>query len=218
MVTVHVKAGALASIGADDLADRHEPAVEAFRLGVALGRLKAYDALAGSVLGPAGEPLVKWWPVAAAFSRLDDKRALGPLVAFARGESLVGRSPSRRADSGRSRTPARSTCSRRWPGTRRDDLRTAMSAVELARRDRRSPRRPGAARAVEHERARPHLHVEVFGTLAAARVAPAQDLLQDLVTHRSAAVRAAAFRSLRALDPQGFVMVLSGLNRPRTGR
>jgi cyclophilin family peptidyl-prolyl cis-trans isomerase len=61
----------------------------------------------------------------------------------------------------------------------------------------------------------PLLQIEVVSALGAARVTSAQEALQDLVTHRSASIRAAAFRSLRSIDPQGFVMVLSGLDADR---
>ena len=181
---------------------------------LALGRLKAYDALAAAVLGPSGEPLVKWWPAAAAFSRIDDKRALGALVAFARGESAVGRSFAVRG-LGALKDPGAidllSELARDWPR----DPRTAISAVKALASI--GDRRAGAAllALLTTKGLDPLLHVEVVGALGAARVAAAQDQLQDLVTHRSPAVRAAAFRSLRALDPQGFVMVLSGLDTDR---
>ena len=67
-------------------------AAEAFRLGVyALVRLKAYEPLAAAVLGPDGQPRVRWWPVAFALSRLEDKRALPALLSLARSDNTDAR-------------------------------------------------------------------------------------------------------------------------------
>jgi cyclophilin family peptidyl-prolyl cis-trans isomerase/HEAT repeat protein len=215
MVAGHVRAGALASIAPDDVAQRHEPAVEAFRLGVlALGRLKSYDTLAGAVLGPSGDPLVRWWPVAAAFQRTEDKRALGALVAFARAESAFGRAFAARG-LGALKDPGAiellTVLANDWPR----DTRTAISAVKAMGSigDRRAG--PALLALLNTKGLDPLLQVEVVAALGQARVATAQELLLDLVTHRLPAVRAAAFRSLRALDAQGFVLVLSGLDADR---
>ncbi len=215
MVAGHVKAGALASIAPDDVSERHEPPVDAFRLGVlALGRLKAYDALAAAVLDGSGQPLVRWWPVAAAFQRTEDQRAAGPLTAFARGESAFGRSFAARGlgalkDPGAVQLLA--TLAQDWAR----DTRTAISAVKALASigDRRAG--PALQALLGTRGLDSLLQIEVVSAIGAARVSTAQDQLLDLVTHRSAAIRAAAFRSLRALDPSGFVMVLSGMDADR---
>ena len=57
----------------------------AVRLGVyALVRLKAYPQLASAVLDPNGQPRVRWWPIAFALQRLEDKRALPALLTLAK--------------------------------------------------------------------------------------------------------------------------------------
>ncbi|HEY7446332.1 MAG TPA: HEAT repeat domain-containing protein, partial [Vicinamibacterales bacterium] len=84
MVAAHVQAGALAQLAPDDLSYPLDPAVEGARLGLyALGRLKAYDALARAVLDQSGQPLVRWWPVAFALQRGQDKRAIPALRTLA---------------------------------------------------------------------------------------------------------------------------------------
>ena len=83
MVATHAAAGA-ALAPDESRADLGEP-IEAFRLGVyALARLKAYEPLAGALLGPDGEPRVRWWPVAYAFQRIEDPRSAPALLALAR--------------------------------------------------------------------------------------------------------------------------------------
>ena len=156
---------------------------------------------------------MKWWPAAAAFCASTTRGRSGR-SRFARGESAVGRSFAVRG-LGAIKDPGAidllSELARDWPR----DPRTAISAVKAlaSTGDRRAG--PALLALLNTKGLDPLLHVEVVGALGAARVAAAQDLLQDLVTHRSPAVRAAAFRSLRALDPQGFVMVLSGLDTDR---
>jgi hypothetical protein len=66
--------------------------VEAFKLGVyALTRLKNYDGLASSLLGPDGMPRLQWWPVAYAFQRVEDKRGLQALIAMSGSSSVYTR-------------------------------------------------------------------------------------------------------------------------------
>ena len=68
---------ARASCLATDADARRDLPASAFRLAIyALVRLKAYDQLAAAVLDASGQPKVRWWPVAYAFQRIDDKRAL----------------------------------------------------------------------------------------------------------------------------------------------
>ena len=96
---------------ADDADARRDTPAAAFRLGVyALVRLKAYDPLAAAVLDRRGQPRVRWWPVAFALQRLEDKRALPALMTLARdAESVharVRRQRARRAEGSRSALPA----------------------------------------------------------------------------------------------------------------
>jgi cyclophilin family peptidyl-prolyl cis-trans isomerase/HEAT repeat protein len=86
MIAAHVSAAA--AIPADEHRPQLDPPIEAFRLGVyALARLKAYEPLARAVLEPDGHPRVRWWPVAYAFQRIEDKRALPVLLWFAEHEA-----------------------------------------------------------------------------------------------------------------------------------
>src|SRR5205085_12536109 len=85
LATRVVQSGALTQPPAEDIDGRRDLPASAFRLAIyALVRLKAYDQLASAVLDPSGQPAVRWWPVAYAFQRLDDKRALGVLLTLAK--------------------------------------------------------------------------------------------------------------------------------------
>src|SRR5262245_56565635 len=92
MVGTYVKAGVLARIGADESAYPLAPEVEAARLGIfALTRLKAYDALAGAVLDASGTPASRWWPIAYAFRRVGDPKAIPALRALLSGDGTYTR-------------------------------------------------------------------------------------------------------------------------------
>ncbi len=89
---VSANVAAASAVPADEGGPSRDAAAEAFRLGVyALVRLKAYEPLAAAVLGPDGQPRMRWWPVAFALSRLEDKRALPALLAFARSDNTYAR-------------------------------------------------------------------------------------------------------------------------------
>ena len=60
----------------------------------ALVRLKAYPQLAAAVLDGSGQPRVRWWPVAFALQRLEDKRALPALLTLAQGRAIRTRARS----------------------------------------------------------------------------------------------------------------------------
>ncbi|HKY19688.1 MAG TPA: HEAT repeat domain-containing protein [Vicinamibacterales bacterium] len=85
-------AGAAAAIAPDESRPQQTASADAFRLGVyALTRLKAYEPLAAAVLGPDGQPTVQWWPVAYAFQRMEDRRALPVLLSLARSDGAYTR-------------------------------------------------------------------------------------------------------------------------------
>jgi cyclophilin family peptidyl-prolyl cis-trans isomerase/HEAT repeat protein len=212
VVAAAIQAGALAGIAPDDVEETHAPAVEAFRLGVlALGRLKAYDALASALLDGSGGPKVAWWPVAAAFQRVEDRRALGVLTALARGESRVGRGFAAKG-LGALKDPAAidvlSELAQGW----RTDSRSAVSAVR-ALAQIADPRAATVIVRLLQERALdPLLLVEAVSAAGTVRATAATDRLLDLVSHPVPPVRAAALRSIRAIDPEGFVRILSALD------
>jgi cyclophilin family peptidyl-prolyl cis-trans isomerase/HEAT repeat protein len=212
LVAAAARSGDVAAVAPDDVEESHTPVVEAFRLGVlALGRLKDYDALASAVLDPNSRPIVKWWPVAVAFQRTEDRRAVFVLTGFARGESSFGRAFAARglgALKDRGSVDTLVALARDWPR----DTRAAIAAVRglglIA--DRRAG--PALIELLQASRLDPLLQLEVIAALAPTRDPAALDPLLALVSHPAAAVRAAALTSLRDLDPENYLLVLSGLD------
>ena len=74
----------LAALESDDEQYPKAPEIEACRLALfALVRLHAYDSLVQIALDDEGKPASRWWPVAYALQRIDDKRAAPALLALA---------------------------------------------------------------------------------------------------------------------------------------
>jgi cyclophilin family peptidyl-prolyl cis-trans isomerase/HEAT repeat protein len=215
MVAARVKAGDLSAIAPDDAEETQAEGIEAFRLGVlALGRLKAYDALASAVLDGAGRPLVRWWPVAAAFQRTEDRRALGVLLALAKGESRFGRALAAKG-LGALKDAAAVEILSALALDGAAETQTAVSAVRALAQI--GDPRGGAAivRLLRTPKIDPGLLLEAVTAAGAVRAAGATDLLLDLLSHPTPAVRAAVLRSLRQIDAQNFMLVLSGLDPDR---
>jgi cyclophilin family peptidyl-prolyl cis-trans isomerase/HEAT repeat protein len=212
LVASIVAAGEVAAIAPDDVDETHAPAVEAFRLGVlALGRLKDYEALASAVLDQKSVPRVTWWPVAAAFQRVEDRRAAYVLMAFARGEGRFGRAFAARG-LGALKDPvavdALVPLAKEWAR----DTGTAVAAVKALGSigDRRAG--PVLIDLLRTKGLDPLLRLEVIGALASTRAAGAFDLLLPLAEDPVSAVRAAVFTGLREIDPLSYTVMLSGLD------
>ncbi len=212
LVASIVASGDVAAIAPDDVEETHTPAVEAFRLGVlALGRLKDYEALASAVLDQQSLPRVKWWPVAAAFQRVEDRRAAYVLTAFARGESRVGRAFAARG-LGALKDPA---AVETLVPLVRDWERDTRAAVAAARALGAIGDRTAGPALIDLLRTKgldPLLRLEVIGALASTRAAGAFDLLLPLAQDPAPTVRAAALAGLRAVDPLSYTVMLSGLD------
>lgn len=207
-----VRAGVLKAVPPDALDATQEPSVQAFRLAVyALGRLESYEALASAVLAPNGEPLVRWWPVAAALQRTQDRRALVPLMAFARSDNRVARAFAAKG-LGALKDPAAVDLLVAMAQGWTNDLPSAVSAVRALGQigDRRAA--PALVALLQTRSLDQGFWLEVIAACGAVRAEGAVEGLLDLMAHRSPAVRAAALRSLQAIDDQAFLRVLSGLD------
>ena len=202
----------VAVLGPDDVSENLPPPAEAFRLGVvALGRLKAYEPLAATLLDASGQPRTRWWPLAFALQRCEDRRALPALLSLAREGGSFDRSFAARglgALKDASAVPVLVDIARAW----RDDPRAAVSAI-------RALGQVGGARAgaelaglLQVRDLDPAVLLEAAGAAGAARAPAALERVQDLTSHPSPAIRSAALRALREIDEESFTIVLSGLD------
>ena len=136
-----VQSGALATAPGEDADARRDMPASAFRLAIyALVRLKAYDQLAAAVLDASGQPRVRWWPVAYALQRIEDKRALGALLALAKDPHPYTRAFAAKGLGGlkdASAVPTLLGAARQRairPSSSRASARSAASAIRLPRR------------------------------------------------------------------------------------
>ncbi len=211
LVSGIVQSGALASTPIDDMGEDRGTAAGVFRLGIsALARLHAWDAMASAVLDQGGQPRVSWWPVAYALQWLNDRRAAPALLTLAQARGTW--------------TPAFSA---RGLGALRDKQAVDVLIAMVKAADRslppaleavRSLGEIGDARAVPvllpllapHT---PHgLRIEAVEALGALHAPGTADRLLDLVSDPSPAIRAAAIEAVAQVNPQDFLLILSGLD------
>ena len=195
----------------DDMTYPQGASVEAFRLGLyALGELQAFEPLSEAVLDEDSRPILWWWPVAYALGSTGDERALPALVTLAGvrgsvGVALAAEGLGRLADPG---------------GTE-----ALTDLLSLERRGRAVVL--GALRALgemDDPRAAEELDrfVRIRGLDRQLRRAAVDALANhasqasievfvELLGHPWPPLRAASVRALSRVDPERFLLVLSGL-------
>jgi cyclophilin family peptidyl-prolyl cis-trans isomerase/HEAT repeat protein len=215
MMQAHIKAGALTGVEADDLTYPLAPPVEAIRLGLfALARLQAYDALAAAVIGPNGQAVSNWWPVAYALQRVGDVRAAPALMA------LVN-------------TPGRYSASFAVKGLGSAKVTQAAPLLRQIVEQRKLPapvviQAVRSLIAVEDTGAVPlltkvlldasldaTLRLEAMAAFRALVTSDSRDLLLDLVSNSQPAIRGAALQALARVDPESFLSALASLEADR---
>lgn len=205
-----VESGALAQPPSEEDEARRDTPASAFRLAIyALVRLKAYPQLAAAVLDGRGEPRVRWWPVAYALQRLEDKRALPALLALAKEANPYARAF---AVKGLAALKDRSALPTLMPlltsGQRSVLIQTIRALGRIGDPSAVDP----LLKFVNDAATDATVRLEAVGALGGLRAGAAKDTLLDLLTDPSPSVRAAAIRALAANDPENFVLVLSGLD------
>jgi cyclophilin family peptidyl-prolyl cis-trans isomerase/HEAT repeat protein len=221
MVSQIVQSGALAQTpgtpgapgapGTDEDARRDTPAA-AFRLGIyALVRLKAYGPFAAAVLDASGQPRVHGWPVAFALQRFEDKRAQPALMTLAKDTDPYTRAF---AVKGLGALRDRTALPLLMPLLTSGDQAVLIETIRASGRIGDPSAIAPLLKIIQARDAEPHARLEAVSALSGFHDATApglMDTLLDLVTDPTPAVRAAALRATAALDREGFVSVLSGL-------
>ncbi len=212
MVDKIVQGGALAQPPPDEDEPRRDTAAAAARLGIyALVALKGYAPLAAAVLDANGQPRVRWWPVAYALQRLQDRRALPALIAFtkdanpyARAFAAKGLAALKDPSAVPALTPLLSS------GDRSVLIETIGALGAIGDPGSVAP----IVRFVQAADTDPHVRLAAIAALGGMRTSPGAvtDTLLDLLTDPRPAIRAAALRATAALDPDNFVTILSGLD------
>jgi cyclophilin family peptidyl-prolyl cis-trans isomerase/HEAT repeat protein len=213
MVRLLVDAGVLSGLDPDDISYPLSPSVEAVRLGIyALARLGSYEWLAAAVIGPDGDAVTRWWPVAYALGRIPGGQSAPVLLrlldtpgrytaAFAaKGLAAGGASPA--VEAALLDVVARR---RAQPAVVVQALRTLAVSGTVASAPVLTP-------LLSDRSASPALRGEAAATFGALAGRDQRDWLIDLLVDGLPAVRAAAIRGLARVDPDTFLAVLAGLD------
>ena len=187
------------------------PRIEAFRSGLhALAALGAYEALAATVLTEDGEPVLWWWPVAHALWQVGDPRTVRPLQTLVGIQGSYGVAIAARALGELGDTAALPSLVDLLNPERRD-RRVVVAAIRALGElgdDKAEPALRRLLRSPELDRA---LLLEIVEALAQIGAVGSTDVMVELMTHRWPPLRGAALRGLARLDPDLFLLTLSGL-------
>lgn len=205
-----VESGALAAPPGDEVDGRRDTPPAAFRLAIyALVRLKAYNELASAVLDGSGLPKVRWWPVAYALQRIEDKRATAALLALAKDAHPYTRAF---AVKGLGALKDRAAVPVLLPLLTSAERATVIESVRALGRIGDPAAVPGLLNLVQTADTDTQVRLEAIAALATVPAPEAAGLLLDWLSDPNPTIRAAAIRSVAALDPSGFFLVLSGLD------
>ncbi|HEY7291113.1 MAG TPA: HEAT repeat domain-containing protein [Vicinamibacterales bacterium] len=213
-----IESGALAQLPGDADDIRRDTPSAACRLGIfALVRLKAYGPLSAAVLDGT-QPRVHWWPVAYALQRLEDRRALPALLSLAKDDSPYTRAFAVKGIGGlkdKSGLPAIT------PLLANGDRNVVIETVRALGRIGDVSSAAPLEKIVRDAKADPAVRLEAVTALgglhatadAAQQLPPTVvDDVLDLFNEPSPPIRAAALRTIAALDAENLRVVLSGLD------
>ena len=208
-----VQSGALAQTPGDEEDVKRDTPAAAFRLAIyALVRLKAYPQLAAAVLDGSGQPRVRWWPVAYALQRIEDPRALPALMTLAKEAHPYTRAFAVKGLGGlKDRQALPVLMPLLSSGTRAVLVQTVRALGRIGDPSSVEP----LLKIINDASSDPQVRLEAVTALGGIRAAASSIVLErllDLMTDSSPPMRAAALRSMAALDPAEFVAVLSGLD------
>jgi cyclophilin family peptidyl-prolyl cis-trans isomerase len=213
-------AGSVAEVPPDDERIEMPPAAEAFRLAIyALVRLKAFEPLAAALLDAGGHPIGRWWPTAYALQRVlvesadhrADPRAGAALLELARGPGRYTVAFAMRG-LGLVKPPGAIDAILPYADASRLDPIVAPAAVRALGQIGGEPAAAALARILSAPAADPGVRVEAVSALGAMRAASAREILLDQIADRWPSLRAAALGAVARIDPEGFLMILSGLD------
>jgi HEAT repeat protein/cyclophilin family peptidyl-prolyl cis-trans isomerase len=213
MASTILASGALAGTLAEQEAVRRDTPAAAFRLAVfALARLDASDALATAVLDEAGQPRVRWWPVAYALQRVEDRRAVPALLGLASDPDPYTRAFAIRGLGALEESSAAPVL---LPQIESRDRAVAIEAIRALGRIGDPAATEPLLTLVRAPGTSPHQRLEAVAALGVLGGEGVYDTLLDLLGDRNPAIRAAALVALGKLGADGFVTVLSGLDPDR---
>ena len=186
------------------------PEAEAFKLAIfALVRLGGWEPLSAAVL-EGDRPVTRWWPVAYALQRINDKRALPALKQLVAGPGKYTTAFAVRGLGVLRDTSAGPVIVPLLDGSH--PLEVTVSAIRAAGQT-------GAEQAVEplgriagDRKADPNLRLEAVSALGSLKSTGALAEIQDLIADPWPVMRITAIRASAAIDQETFVVILASLD------
>jgi HEAT repeat protein/cyclophilin family peptidyl-prolyl cis-trans isomerase len=211
MVAGYIQQGAVASIGPDDEQWPKTAEADAVRLGVfALVRQKAWEPLASAVLDSSGRPVSAWWPIAYALQRIGDPRAVPALQQLLNGPGRYTRAFAARGLGALKHAASVPALVARLQQSTNDPAMAFTAIHALGQIGAPEGAAPILA-ALGADKADLNVRLEAVAALTALKSREALIPVQDLLIDDSPVLRAAAVRAAAAIDPDGFLTLLSGL-------
>jgi cyclophilin family peptidyl-prolyl cis-trans isomerase len=171
--------------------------------------LKAFPQLASAVLDSSGQPRVRWWPVAFALQRLEDKRALPALLTLAKDQNPYTRAFAVKGLAAlRDRSALPVLLPLMTSGERAVLIETVRALGQIGDPAGAEP----LLKVIRDAAADPLVRLEAIGAIGNVHAPGVADAVLDGLSDPSPAVRSAALRSLAVADPDNFMTVLSGLD------
>jgi cyclophilin family peptidyl-prolyl cis-trans isomerase/HEAT repeat protein len=208
----YARAPGVAALRPDDEQWPLSPETDALRLSLfALVRLRAYEPLAAAVLDQTGRPVSTWWPVAYALQRVGDTRAVPALRQLLKTPGRYTAAFAARGI-GAAKDPAAANDLIELLDFARYPLEVVVSAIRAVGSTGSAEAAAPLLRVVSAAEAHPNLRLEAVGALGTLRSREALPAIQDLLTESWPTLRIAALRAVAAIDREGFLLLLSGLD------
>jgi cyclophilin family peptidyl-prolyl cis-trans isomerase/HEAT repeat protein len=205
----------LAPLEPDDESGPKTPEIELCRLSLfALVRLKDYDALSRVALDASGQPVARWWPVAYALQRIGDRRAVPALLTLASSAGVYPRAFALRglaAAGERGAVPIAQAVAM----DQSTDVRLRVAAVRALAELGSVESAPRILELVTAAATPRNLALEAVTATGALGDRRAFDVLVDLWSDPWPAMRAAAIAAAARVNPDGFLLVISSLDRDK---
>lgn len=204
-------AAVIAPIAPDDQTWPMTPDVDACRAAVlAVTRMRNFDALARIVLTSDGKPVSSWWPVAYGLQRVRDKRAADALAQLVNSDGPstsafamrgLGDYGDRRAI-GYARTIAARAAA---------DVRLRVAAIDMLARLKDAASIPTLQQVLTDRAAPQNVMLQAATALGTIGDPKGFDVLADRFRHRWAPMRAETMAAAAKLDPDAFLLLVSGM-------
>jgi HEAT repeat protein/cyclophilin family peptidyl-prolyl cis-trans isomerase len=201
----------LAGLAPDDEGSPQSPAIELCRLALfSLVRLKQYEPLARVALDQAGQPVSLWWPVAFALQRLGDKRAAPALLVLASTHGVYTPAFALRGLGAIGDTRA-APVALALATDATADVRVRISAIRALGQIGGAASVGPLLQLVADKSSPRNLTLEAVTALGSLADRRAFDPMLDLLTDSWPAMRAASLAAAAKINPDGFLLVASGL-------